>query len=88
MVQKKNNSTEQNTTRRKNEELTGSDIPGGDGTVSDEDVKAIDGRKAGKRTEKGQDHSLEDYEKTMPTSGVGAVQNHSDTTSDIADIDE
>jgi len=67
---------------------TGSDIPGGDGTVSDEDVKAIDGRKAGKRTEKGQDHSLEDYEKTMPTSGVGAIQSRSDTSSDIADIDE
>lgn len=67
---------------------TGSDIPGGDGIVSDEDVKAIDGRKAGKATEKGQDHSLEDYEKSMPTSGVGAFQNSSDTTSDIADIDE
>lgn len=67
---------------------TGSNIPGGDGTVSDEDVKAIDGRKASKRTEKGKDHSLEDHEKTMPTSGVGAVQNSSDTTSDIANIDE
>ena len=67
---------------------TGRDIPGGDGTVSDDDMKAIDGRKAGKRTETGQDHSLEDYEKTMPTSGVGAVQSRSDTTSDIADIDE
>jgi len=67
---------------------TGSDIPGGDGTVSDEDVKAIDGRKASKRTETGQDHSLEDYEKNMPTSGVGAFQSRSDTSSDVADIDE
>jgi len=67
---------------------TGSDIPGGDGTVSDEDVKAIDGRKAGTGTETGQDHSLEDYEKSMPSSGVGAVQSRSDTSSDIADIDE
>jgi hypothetical protein len=82
MAQENNRRDEKDTIK------TGSDIPGGDGTVSDEDVKAIDGRKAGKRTEKGQDHSLEDYEKTMPTSGVGAVQSRSDTTSDIADIDE
>ena len=82
MAQENNRRDEKDTIK------TGSDIPGGDGTVSDEDVKAIDGRKAGKRSEKGQDHSLEDYEKTMPTSGVGAVQSRSDTTSDIADIDE
>jgi len=75
-------------TDEKETTMTGSDIPGGDGTVSDEDVKAIDGRKAGKGTEIGQDHSLEDHEKTMPTSGVGGFQNSSDTTSDIADIDE
>ncbi len=82
MAQENNRRDEKDTIK------TGRDIPGGDGTVSDEDLKAINGRKAGKRTEKGQDHSLVDYEKTMPTSGVGAVQNHSDTTSDIADIDE
>ncbi|MEJ7701912.1 MAG: hypothetical protein WKF71_20060 [Pyrinomonadaceae bacterium] len=82
MAQENNRRDEKDTIK------TGRDIPGGDGTVSDEDMKAIDGRKAGKRTEKGQDHSLEDYEKTMPTSGVGAVQSRSDTTSDIADIDE
>jgi len=75
-------------TDEKERTMIGSDIPGGDGTVSDEDVKAIDGRKAGKGTETGQDHSLEDHEKTMPTSGVGAFQKSSDTTSDIADIDE
>jgi tRNA G10 N-methylase Trm11 len=62
---------------------TGSNLPHGDGTVSDEDIKKIDGG-SGKPT--GQDHSLEDYEKTMPTDGVGAVQNQSDTTSDIAHI--
>ncbi len=82
MAQENNRRNEKDTIK------TGRDIPGGDGTVSDEDMKAIDGRKAGKRTEKGQDHSLENHEKTMPTSGVGAVQSRSDTTSDIADIDE
>lgn len=82
---------DKNDTYRTDEKQTteiGSDIPGGDGTVSDEDVKAIDGRKASKGTETGQDHSLKDYEKSMPTSGVGAVQIRSDTSSDIADIDE
>ncbi len=65
---------------------TGSNLPHGDGTVSDEDVNAIDD--SGKRKKTGQDHSLEDYEKTMPTEGVGAVQNQSDTTSDIAHIED
>ncbi|MCY7345687.1 MAG: hypothetical protein LH614_05635 [Pyrinomonadaceae bacterium] len=64
---------------------TGRDIPGGDGTVSDEDVNAIDpNHDDGKPI--GQDHSLEDYEKSEPTSGVGAIQNSSDTSSDIAHI--
>ncbi len=65
---------------------TGSNLPHGDGTVSDEDVNAIGDK--GNRKKTGQDHSLEDYEKTMPTSGVGAVQNQSDTTSDIAHIED
>lgn len=65
---------------------TGSNLPHGDGTVSDEDVNAIDDSGKGKKT--GQDHSLEDYEKSEPTSGVGAVQNSSDTSSDIARIKE
>lgn len=63
---------------------TGRDIPGGDGTVSDEDVNAIDGDKGDKPI--GQDHSLENYEDSMPTSGVGAFQSGSDTTSDVARI--
>ncbi len=74
------------TTAKKDEELTGSDIPGGDGTVSDEDVNAITDDGSGKKT--GQDHSLEDYEKSEPTDGVGAIQNSSDTTSDIAHIED
>lgn len=66
---------------------TGRDIPGGDGTVSDEDVNAIDAdNDSGKPI--GQDHSLEDYEKTMPTGGVGAVQDGSISGSDVADINE
>ncbi len=76
----------ENTQPKKDEELTGSDIPGGDGTVSDEDFNAIDGDKDGKPT--GQDHSTENYEDSMPTSGVGAVQDSNQTGSDIADIDE
>jgi len=60
---------------------TGSDIPGGDGTISDEDMHAIDG--GGKRQKIGQDHSLENYEDSEPTSGVGAIQDYSDTSSDI-----
>jgi len=74
------------TTAKKDEELTGSDIPGGDGTVSDEDVNAITDDGSDKPT--GQDHSLEDYEKTMPTDGVGVVQDQSDTMSDISHIED
>lgn len=65
---------------------TGSNLPHGDGTVSDEDVNAIDDDGAGKPI--GQDHSLENYEDSMPTSGVGAIQNSSDTTSDVARIED
>ena len=65
---------------QKNTTDTGSDIPGGDGTISDEDMHAISG---GKQRKGGQDHSLENYEDSEPTSGVGAIQNSSDTSSDI-----
>ncbi len=80
MAQRKDdvfNSDEKNTIR------TGSDIPGGDGTVSDEDMNAISG---GKRRKTGQDHSTENREDMMPTSGVGAIQSGSDTTSDVAHL--
>jgi len=63
---------------------TGSDIPGGDGTISDEDMNAISG---GRRRKTGQDHSTENREDMMPTSGVGAIQDSSDTSSDIARIE-
>ncbi len=78
MIQEKDdvfNRSEKDTT------ATGSDIPGGDGTISDEDMHAIDGGK--KRQKTGQDHSLENYEDSEPTSGVGAIQRSSDTSTDI-----
>ncbi len=65
--------------------MTGSDIPGGDGTISDEDMDQISGGRKGAKT--GQDHSTENRENMIPTSGVGAIQNSSDTTSDIAHIE-
>ncbi|HUR99366.1 MAG TPA: hypothetical protein VMZ26_14975 [Pyrinomonadaceae bacterium] len=73
----------QESRRIKDEDATGRDLPGGDGTVSDEDVNAIDD-KGGRKT--GQDHSLDNYGETFPDHGVGAVQNESDPTSDIAHI--
>ena len=69
----------------KNTTDTGSDIPGGDGTISDEDMDAISGGRKNQKT--GQDHSLENYEDSEPTSGVGAIQNSSDTSSDVAHIE-
>lgn len=71
----------QQTTREHYDEKTGHDIPDGDGTVSDEDVDAISGSGKGKKT--GQDHSLDNYEETMPDHGVGYVQDRSDTSTDI-----
>lgn len=62
---------------------TGSNLPHGDGTVSDEDVNRIGGA-ADKPT--GQDHSTENRENMLPTSGVGAIQNSSETGSDVAHI--
>ena len=73
----------QDAVRRKDEELTGRDLPNADGTVSDEDVNAIADKAKGKT---GQDHSLDNYGETFPDDGVGGVQNESDPTSDIAHI--
>lgn len=72
----------QETLRKKDEDATGRDLPNGDGTVSDEDVNAITDDGSGKKT--GQDHSTDNHEQTMPTGGVGSVQNSSDTTTDMA----
>ena len=73
----------QDAVKRKDEELTGKDLPNADGTVSDEDVNAIANEGKGKT---GQDHSLDNYGDTFPDGGVGGVQNESDPTSDIAHI--
>ena len=73
----------QETSRIKDEDATGRDLPNSDGTVSDEDVNAITDRGRGKT---GQDHSTERHERTEPKDGVGGVQESSDTTSDIARI--
>ncbi len=80
MAQEDNRRDEKDTIR------TGRDIPGGDGTVSDEDVKAINGDDGKKPI--GQDHSLENYEDSEPTSGIGAIQDYSDRGADIAHIED
>ncbi|CAN5864961.1 hypothetical protein BH20ACI4_BH20ACI4_24570 [soil metagenome] len=65
---------------------TGRDLPIGDGRVSDEDIQAITGENDDRPT--GQDHSTEHHERQAPTEGVGAIQDGSDTTSDIARIED
>jgi len=73
--------------RDKDEEATGRDIPGGDGLIGQEDIDAIDDSdREGKPT--GQDHSMENHRVTDPDHGVGAIQDRSDTTSDIARISD
>lgn len=68
---------------------SGSNLPDGDGTVSDEQVESVKrGGVNAREGETGQDHSLENYGESEPTDGVGGVQDHSDTTSDIAHIKE
>jgi hypothetical protein len=68
---------------------SGRDIPGGSGMVSDEDIHSIDDKiNADPGEPQGRDHSTENYEKSMPTSGVGAIQDNSDTTSDVTRIDD
>ena len=65
---------------------TGQQEPRGSGFVSDEDIQDITEDNADAPT--GQEHSLEDYGESEPDSGVGADQNHTDPTSDIARIDD
>lgn len=77
--------TPENTEKKKDEELTGRDLPSGDGIVSDEDIQAITGENDDRPT--GQDHSTENHERQAPTEGVGAIQSENDTASDIAHIE-
>jgi hypothetical protein len=70
---------------RNPDHITGRDLPDGDGNVGDEQVNRITDQGAGKP--KGQDHSTEHHERMEPDHGVGAVQESSDTFSDIAHIE-
>lgn len=65
---------------------TGQQEPRGSGFVSEEDIQDISGDNDDAPT--GQDHSLDNYGESEPTSGVGAVQDNSDTTSSIAHIED
>lgn len=60
--------------------------PRGSGLVADEDVQDISDEN--ENAPIGQDHSLDNYADSEPTSGVGAVQDYSDTSSDIAHIED
>lgn len=82
MPDEQNLSLEENRRNEKDTIKTGSDLPNADGMVSDEDLNKITDDGTDKPT--GQDHSTENYEESEPTEGVGAVQDNSDTTSDIA----
>lgn len=73
----------QETERKKDEELTGRDLPYADGTISDEDVNAITDQGKGRT---GQDHSTDDLADRVPDEGIGAFQDSEDTGSDIARI--
>jgi len=77
---------EQTHERKKDESATGRDMPGGDGTVGDEQVNAIGSKPKGKPI--GQDHSTEHHEQTDPDHGVGAIQDREDTTTDVARISD
>lgn len=72
---------------KKDEEMTGSDAPHGDGTVSDEDVHKIN-EGGGAPPAGGQDHSTENYGESMPDEGVGGVQDSDQPSASIAHIEE
>ena len=77
---------QENRDDEKDTTATGSDIPGGDGTISDEDMQAITGENDDRPT--GQDHSLENYEDSEPRDGVGAIQDSSLIKEDVAHIED
>lgn len=85
---KANNDQEATPRQSEQDERSGRDIPGGTGFVSEEDIEAITESSQNEEQAGGQDHSLENYGETMPDHGVGAVQDYSDTTSDVARIDD
>lgn len=65
---------------------TGSDLPKGDGTLSDEGFNRLVDDGTGKPT--GQDHSTENRENQMPTDGVGAQDGSQPLSTSIAHIDD
>lgn len=77
---------QENTRHEKDEKLTGSDLPSADGQVSDEDLQAVSGENDDRPI--GQDHSLENYEDSEPTDGVGAIQDSSLIKEDVALIED
>ncbi len=77
---------QENTQPKKDEELTGRDLPNADGTVSDEDVQAITGENDDRPI--GQDHSTDRSGEEMSESGIGAIQDNNDRTSDLARIND
>ncbi|MGI8556360.1 MAG: hypothetical protein ACR2LT_08410 [Pyrinomonadaceae bacterium] len=66
---------------------TGSNLPHGDGTVSDEDTRKITEGKHLPKKPTGQDHSTENREDQMPTGGVGEVQDSSLIKENVAHIE-
>ena len=65
---------------------SGRDLPNRGGAVSDEDLDKTSGDADDKPT--GHDHSLDNYEDTMPDEGVGAVQDASTIKDGVAHIEE
>lgn len=63
---------------------TGSDLPKGDGTLSDEGFNRISGKPDNRPI--GQDHSTEGREDQMPTSGVGAQDSSQPLSTSVAHI--
>jgi len=89
-MQQSSSSNEQEATpgQREEDERSGRDIPGGTGVVADEDIEAVSDAVNDMKSKTGRDHSTENHGESFPDSGVGAVQNANDTTSDIARIDD
>ena len=68
------------------DEMSDRELQSRRGTLSDEDVQAISGENDDRPI--GQDHSLENYEDSEPTDGVGAIQDSSLIKENIAHIEE
>ena len=75
---------EQTNESKGDESATGRDIPGGDGTVGDEQLNAIGKQPEDRRT--GKDHSTDHHEQKDADHGVQAIQDREDTSADIARI--